>query len=45
MDFSRLDRNRVLVGGAASILLIISLLFLPWYTLEHTVPGPGQPEL
>jgi hypothetical protein len=35
MDFSRLDRNRVLVGGTASILLIISLLFLPWYTLDH----------
>ena len=44
MDFSRLDRNRVLVGGAASILLIISLLFLPWYTLEHTVSrAPGNP--
>jgi len=35
MDFSRLDRNRVLVGGTASILLIVSLLFLPWYSLEH----------
>ena len=44
MDFSRLDRNRVLVGGGASILLIISLLFLPWYTLEHTVSrAPGNP--
>src|SRR4051794_41389688 len=37
MDFSRLDRNRVLVGGTASILLIISLFLLPWYSLEHTV--------
>jgi hypothetical protein len=36
MDFSRLDRNRVLVGGTASILLIVSLFLLPWYTLEHT---------
>ena len=35
MDFSRLDRNRVLVGGTASILLIVSILFLPWYTLDH----------
>jgi hypothetical protein len=35
MDFSRLDRNRVIVGGAASILLIISLFLLPWYSLEH----------
>jgi len=44
MDFSRLDRNRVLVGGTAAILLIVSLLFLPWYTLEHTVSrAPGNP--
>jgi hypothetical protein len=35
MDFSRLDRNRVLLGGTASIFLIISLLLLPWYSLEH----------
>jgi hypothetical protein len=33
VDFSNLDRNRVLIGGAAAILLIISVLFLPWYTL------------
>jgi hypothetical protein len=43
VDFSRLDRNRVLIGGTASILLIISLLFLPWYSLEHTVSrAPGN---
>jgi hypothetical protein len=36
MDFSRLDRNRVLLGGAGSLLVIVSLLFLPWYTLTHT---------
>jgi hypothetical protein len=35
MDFSRLDRNRVLLGGTASIILIISLFLLPWYSLEH----------
>jgi hypothetical protein len=35
MDFSRLDRNRVLIGGIASILLVVSLLFLPWYSLDH----------
>jgi hypothetical protein len=35
VDFSRLNRNRVLAGGAASLLLIISILFLPWYTLEQ----------
>jgi hypothetical protein len=37
MDFSRLDRNRVLVGGIAAALLIVSLLFFPWYSLAHTV--------
>jgi hypothetical protein len=35
MDFSRLDRNRVLLGGTASIILIVSLFLLPWYSLEH----------
>ncbi len=39
MDFSRLDRNRVIVGGIASILLVISILFLPWYSLDH---NPGR---
>ena len=34
MDFSRLDRNRTILGAAASILLLISLLLLPWYQLE-----------
>lgn len=38
MDFSRLNRNRVLVGAAASLLLIISILFLPWFTLTHSQP-------
>jgi hypothetical protein len=36
MDFSRLNRTRVLIGGAASILLVVSILFLPWYTLTDT---------
>jgi len=35
MDFSRLNPARVLVGGAASLLLICSLLFLPWYSLDE----------
>jgi len=35
VDFSRLDRNRVLLGGTASILLVVSILFLPWYSLGH----------
>jgi hypothetical protein len=34
MDLSRLDRNRTLVGAVASILLIASILFFPWYTLD-----------
>ncbi len=36
MDFSRLNRTRVLIGGAASILLVVSILFLPWYSLTDT---------
>jgi hypothetical protein len=44
MDFSRLNRGRVVVGAAASILLIVSILFLPWYSLDHNpqrvVGGP-----
>jgi hypothetical protein len=36
MDFSRLNRTRVLIGGAASILLVIAILFLPWYSLTDT---------
>ena len=38
MDFSRLNTTRVIVGGAASILLIVSLLFLPWYSVDLDVP-------
>jgi hypothetical protein len=37
MDFSRLDRNRVLLGAFGGGVLILSLLFLPWYSLAHTV--------
>ncbi|MET0823418.1 MAG: hypothetical protein ABWY90_07790 [Solirubrobacterales bacterium] len=33
MDFSRLNRGRVIAGAIASLLLIIAILFLPWYTL------------
>jgi hypothetical protein len=35
MDFSRLDRNRTVLGGIGAIVVIISLLFLPWYSLSH----------
>jgi hypothetical protein len=33
MDFSRLNRGRVLAGAICSLLLIVSILFLPWYSL------------
>jgi hypothetical protein len=42
VDFSRLNPTRVIVGGIASLLLILSVLFMPWYSLGHTaarVPG------
>jgi hypothetical protein len=42
VDFSRLDRNRVLLGGVGSIVVILSLLFLPWYTLTHAATRPAQ---
>jgi hypothetical protein len=35
MDFTRLNRGRVIAGAIASGLLIISILFLPWYSLDH----------
>jgi hypothetical protein len=35
MDFSNLDRNRVILGAVGGGLLLISLLFLPWYSLTH----------
>jgi hypothetical protein len=36
MDFSRLDRNRTILGAVSGGLLIISLLFLPWFSLSHS---------
>jgi hypothetical protein len=33
MDFSRLDRRRTLIGAIASFVLIVSVLFLPWFSL------------
>ena len=38
MDFSRLNSGRVLAGAIASILLIIEILFLPWYSVDLSVP-------
>ena len=34
MDFSRLNPTRTIVGGIASATLILSLFFLPWYSVE-----------
>jgi hypothetical protein len=42
MDFSRLDRNRTLLGGICSALLILSILFLPWYTLDESPERVAQ---
>jgi hypothetical protein len=33
VDFSRLDPVRVIVGGTASIILVVSLIAFPWYSL------------
>ena len=40
MDLSRLNRNRTIFTAAVSTLLLISLLFLPWYSLSHDVVRP-----
>ena len=47
MDFSRLNRGRVAVGAAAALLLIISLIFFPWYTVEPNQQrlAGGDPDL
>jgi hypothetical protein len=34
MDFSRLNYTRLAVGLGASVLLIIAVLFLPWYSYD-----------
>src|ERR671923_59575 len=36
MDFSRLNMRRTVVGGIGSILLVVSVLFLPWFSLTDT---------
>ena len=46
MDFSRLNTGRVAVGAIASALLILAILFLPWYAydLEGVAKPPNDPE-
>ena len=36
MDFSRLDRNRTLLGGTAAILFLVSIFLLPWFSIHVT---------
>jgi hypothetical protein len=42
MDFSRLNYRRLAVGLGASVVLIISVLFLPWFTLSETSERAAQ---
>lgn len=35
VDLSRLNTNRAILGAAASALLIVSLLFFPWFDLTE----------
>jgi len=44
MDFSRLNRNRVLFGGAASLLLVVSVLALPWFSLTDVPERDNDPD-
>lgn len=41
MDFSVLNQRRVVLGAAASILLLVALFFLPWYDLEENPQRVG----
>jgi hypothetical protein len=34
VDFSLLNTRRVVIGAIASVLLIVSILFLPWYSYD-----------
>jgi hypothetical protein len=43
LDFSRLNPKRVVVGGLASTLLVVSLLFMPWYSLSVSANVARQP--
>ena len=42
MDFSKLSRSEWL-GLVASALLVISVLFLPWFDLSHDTPARATP--
>jgi hypothetical protein len=34
VDLARINRRRAIIGGLASAALIVSLLFLPWYSVD-----------
>lgn len=42
MDFSRLNYPRLAVGLTSSALLLVSLFFLPWYTVEENPQRVGE---
>ena len=42
MDFSRLNYRRLAVGLVASALLVVSLLFLPWYSVDLSIPPRAE---
>jgi hypothetical protein len=42
VDFSRLNYPRLAVGLSSSALLLISLFFLPWYTVEENPQRVGE---
>ena len=45
MDFSRLDRNRVLLGGISGAVLLLSLLFFSWYSYDLAgIEKTGDPD-
>jgi hypothetical protein len=43
VDFSRLNYPRLAVGLTASALLIISVLFLPWFSYDTESIAPKEP--
>ena len=44
MDFSRLNPTRTVLGAIAGVLLLLSLLFLPWYELDSNPQRESGPD-
>jgi hypothetical protein len=44
MDFSRLNVKRTIFGGAMSLLLVVSLFFLPWFSLTDVPERDAAPD-